>query len=70
MKANHKVFLSTPKYAGVQALADSAVILRITAQVNEGDKNSAQRLMNRELKLLFDRNGINIPFPQLVVHKE
>ena len=25
--------------------------------------------MNRQLKLLFDRNGINIPFAQVVVHE-
>jgi small-conductance mechanosensitive channel len=24
--------------------------------------------MNRFMKLLFDNNGIEIPFPQLVVH--
>lgn len=70
LKATYKVFEATPKYAGVEALADSAVILRITAQCNENDKNTVRLILNRELKLLFDRNGINIPFPQLVVHKE
>lgn len=70
IKANYKIFQTIPKYVGVAALADSAVILRITAQCKEDDKGSAQRVLNRELKLLFDRNGINIPFPQLVVHKQ
>jgi small conductance mechanosensitive channel len=70
LKSTYKIFESVPKYVGVQELADSAVILRVTVQCNENDKNSVRRILNRELKLLFDRNGINIPFPQLVVHKE
>ena len=28
-----------------------------------------QRDLNRELKLLFDKHNINIPFPQVVVTK-
>lgn len=70
LSAKHKMFKKGPVYNGVQALADSAVILRITAKVTEDDLKQAQRILNRELKLLFDQNGINIPFPQLVVHKE
>ena len=70
LSKKHNVFLNGPTYVGVQALADSAVILRVVAKVKEDNLQSAQRLLNRELKLLFDQNGINIPFPQLVVHKE
>jgi small conductance mechanosensitive channel len=66
----YEVFIEGPKYVGVQALADSAVILRVVTKVKEDDKIIAKRIMNRELKLLFDQNGINIPFPQLVLHKE
>ena len=25
--------------------------------------------MNRELRLIFERHGINIPFPQIVVNR-
>jgi small conductance mechanosensitive channel len=70
LKDKYPIFETVPKYIGVAELADSAVILKITVQVNESNKGSARRILNRELKLLFDRNGINIPFPQLVVHKE
>jgi moderate conductance mechanosensitive channel len=70
LKDKYPIFETVPKYAGVAALADSAVILRITVQVEESNKGPAVRTLNRELKLLFDKNNINIPFPQLVVHKE
>lgn len=57
------------KYAGVQALADSAVVFRVLALVNESDIFPAQRQMNRKFKMAFDENGVEIPFPQVVVHK-
>lgn len=70
LKDKYPIFETIPKYVGVAELADSAVILRITVQCDESNKGPARRVLNRELKLLFDRNNINIPFPQLVVHKE
>ena len=58
-----------PYYLGVQSLADSSVVLKLIALVNESDRFSVSRQLNREMKLLFDRNNIGIPFPQLVVHE-
>ena len=64
-----EVFPTEPVYSGVQELADSGVVLRIAAIVHEQDIYKAPRLLNRELKLGFDRAGIEIPFPQVVVHR-
>lgn len=58
-----------PYYLGVQSLADSSVVLKLIALVNESDRFTVSRQLNREMKLLFDRNNIGIPFPQLVVHE-
>ena len=65
-----EVFVKTPEYAGVQALADSSVLLRVTAEVKEEDIFKATRLINREMKLGLDEAGIEIPFQQIVVHQE
>ena len=59
-----------PFYTGVDALADSSVVLRILAKCEELEKYKVARALNREMKLLFDRNNIGIPFPQLVIHQE
>lgn len=59
-----------PFYAGVDQLADSSVVIRLTARCDEINKNKVRRQLNRELKLLFDKEGINIPFPQLVVYEK
>ena len=66
----HKdVFLSVPQYAGVEELAASSVIIRIVADVTEEDYFIARRTLNREMKLLLDSKGIEIPFTQVVVHQ-
>lgn len=66
---NKNVFLDQPQYKGVQALADSAVVLRFIVNVEEASFYGAFRALNRELKLMCDRNGIEIPFNQLVIHQ-
>ena len=63
------LFEETPKYLGVEELNDSSVDLKVIAKVDESNIYSARRIMNRELKLALDENGIEIPFPQVVVHK-
>ncbi len=69
MKKNIPEILDGPFYAGVDQLADSSIVMRISARCDEINKNKVRRKMNRELKLLFDKEHINIPFPQLVVHE-
>ncbi len=68
IKSKYDVFKGEIKYLGVEELADSAMILKITAEVDEGDIFGARRILNKEIKLAFDREGIVIPFPQIDVH--
>ena len=58
-----------PFYKGVSELADSSVVIRFVANCEEGAKYQVERDMNRQFKLLFDKNNINIPFPQVVVNQ-
>ncbi len=58
-----------PFYKGVSELGDSAVVIRFVAQCDESVRYQVERDMNRQFKLLFDRNNINIPFPQVVVNE-
>lgn len=69
IKEKYPEIIEGPNYLGVQDLADSAVILRYSAKTLEANKFKIQRALKRELKVFFDENGINIPFPQLVIHK-
>lgn len=66
---NQDVFLEAPKYAGVQTLDASSVVLRFTVKTLEVNYFPATRRLNREMKCLFDDKGIEIPFNQIVVHQ-
>lgn len=57
-------------YDGVAALGASGVTLQFTAKCAEGDIFAVTRAMNARIKVMFDENGIGIPFNQLVVHVE
>ncbi len=63
------IFTKAPRYLGVQALSASSVDLRVCAEVAEDNLFSATRIMNREIKIGFDKAGVEIPYQQLVVHK-
>ncbi|MDD4104059.1 MAG: mechanosensitive ion channel [Bacilli bacterium] len=57
-----------PFYRGVQSLSESSIVIRMYARTDELKKYQVTRDLNKEMKLLFDRNGIEIPFNQIVVH--
>lgn len=57
-----------PFYKGVSLLGEDAIHLAIMAQCTEEARIELVRKLNREIKLLFDRNNIHIPYPQIVVN--
>jgi len=57
-------------YLGVSELADSAVILKIAAKVDETNRPKVARLLNREFKIFCDRHQIDIPFPQITLNQK
>ena len=59
-----------PFYKGVTELGESGVALLFVAKCKEDDIYQVQRDMNREIKIMFDDNNVEIPFNQLVVHME
>ena len=67
---NHpELYISDIRYMGVDELADSGVNLKFSVQAKEEKFFQAKRALNRDVKLLLDDNGFEIPFPQVVVHK-
>lgn len=52
----------------VDSLADSSVILGLRAWVKTEEYWSTRWRLLEEIKLIFDEEGIEIPFNQLTVH--
>ena len=69
IRKNVPQIIDGPFYSGVVALGDSSVDIRVMVLCAEGDRVSTERALNREIKLIFDKHNINMPFPQIVINK-
>jgi len=64
---SHKL-LADLTVAGVTALADSSVNIRVVIKTTPGDQWGVGRAYNRLVKLRFDAAGIEIPFPHTTLY--
>ena len=65
---NQDLFLDVPEYLGIEEFADSSMVLKFQVLTKEENVFRSRRRLNRELKIMLDEAGIEIPFPQVVVH--
>lgn len=63
-----KYSLNEVECVGVQDLADSAIVFRITASSKKLDKFEVARLVRKEVILELEKNKIEIPYQQVVIH--
>lgn len=63
----HKL-LAPMTVAGVVALADSSVNIRVVIKTTPGDQWGVGRAYNRLVKIHFDNAGIEIPFPHTTLY--
>ena len=70
MKEKIPAIVEGPYYKGVSELGESGVVLLFIAKCKEDDYYQVGRDLNREVKIMFDDNGIEIPFNQVVIHQE
>ena len=54
--------------AGVSALADSSVNIRVVIKTTPGNQWAVGRAYNRLVKIYFDKAGIEIPFPHTTLY--
>lgn len=61
--------ISPPKFLRVDEFADSAVIVKILGETKPLKQWEISGEFRRRLKIAFDKEGIEIPFPQRVIHQ-
>lgn len=66
---NFPDIIDVPTVLGVTELADSSVNLRVIVRTNTEKHYSIERAFRQRIKEILDENNIEIPFPQVVVHK-
>jgi small-conductance mechanosensitive channel len=61
--------ISPPKFLRVNDFADSAIIVKILGETKPLKQWELTGELRKRLKIAFDRENIEIPFPQVAVHK-
>ena len=68
-KENFPEVIEDPNVLGVVELADSSVNLRVIVKTQTEKHYAVERAFRQRIKEILDANDIEIPFPQVVVHK-
>jgi small-conductance mechanosensitive channel len=61
--------ISPPKFVRVNDFADSAIMVKILGDTMPLKQWEITGELRKRLKIAFDREGIEIPFPQRVIHQ-
>jgi small conductance mechanosensitive channel len=67
--AFENIIVSPPKFLRVNDFGDSAVVIKILGDVKPLKQWEVTGELRKRLKIAYDREGIEIPFPQRVIHQ-
>jgi small-conductance mechanosensitive channel len=63
------LIIKPPQFLRVDDFADSAVIVKILGDTNPLKQWEVTGELRKRIKIAFDKEGIEIPFPQRVIHQ-
>lgn len=69
LSVGYEALISQPIIVGVQDLGASEIIMRITAETQPVMQYAIARQLRRDLKVFLDQNGIEIPYPKMVMYQ-
>ncbi|WP_376752448.1 mechanosensitive ion channel family protein [Rummeliibacillus suwonensis] len=69
LPAKHEEIVSEPTLLGVQNVVGAEVTLRISVETLPMQHFAISRMIRRDVKDIFDRNGIEIPYPKMMVYE-
>jgi small-conductance mechanosensitive channel len=59
--------IKPPQSLGVDEFSDSAVVIKVLGETKPLKQWDASRELRKRIKVAFDKEGIEIPFPQMAV---
>lgn len=68
MPEKYEDMISPPQLLGVQNIAANEVVLRVVSEVKPMKHFHISRELRREIKKQLDENGVEAPFPRLVMY--
>lgn len=68
LNGKYEEIVKPPELLGVQTLAPSEVIIRVTAETLPMRHLFIARELRKEIKLCLDKHGIEIPYPRMVMY--
>ncbi len=69
LSVGYEALISQPTIVGVQDLGTTEIIMRITAETQPVMQYAIARQLRRDLKVFLDQNGIEIPYPKMVMYQ-
>lgn len=66
----YETILQLPQILGIQELADSAIVIRMIAEVSPLQQWHIQRELRRLIKKSFDQHNIEIPYSKMVIYQK
>ena len=61
--------IKEPKFSRINEFADSSIIIKIVGETKPVKQWEVTGELRKRLKIAFDKEGIEIPFPQRVIHQ-
>lgn len=61
------IIIEEPQALGVNEFADSAIIIKVSGKVKPGEQWGIARELRKRIKIAFDKEKIEIPFPHRVI---
>lgn len=63
------MIIKAPQFLRVQELGDSAVVIKVFGDTKPNQQWAVMGELRKRLKNAYDKEGIEIPFPQRVIHQ-
>lgn len=64
-----EMIIKAPQFLRVDDFADSAIVIKVLGETKPLKQWDVAGELRKRIKIAFDREGIEIPFPQRVVHQ-